>query len=431
MSVSLGAFLAGLVVSESRHSTHALAEVLSLQIIFSAVFFVSVGMLLDLGFLVANLPLVLAAAAVVLAVKTVTTSAALLPLRVGWRQAAGTGLLLGQVGEFSFVLLTVGAAAGLAPARLGATGSQVFGATTVLLMVVTPLLATAGRRLAARTPRRAAVTAPPDGAPPVETSDHVVLIGWGEATIKLGRELQARGVDVVMTTLNPGGAEQAESAGLPVVRGDALHPHVLDEAGIRDARLVVIAEDATERISHIARVVGSRTRAPIIVRPRDAPDLIELADAGVDHVVDPAQASRWRLVQAVLDRLAIPRPAIPPPGTTDRTWADTSLLIDYRWPPETGCPHAAAIRPVLPESAACLDCLRTGEQWVHLRLCLSCGNVGCCDSSPGRHARAHHHDTDHPIAASAEPGETWAHCFLDNITTPAPALIRRNASDPR
>jgi monovalent cation:H+ antiporter-2, CPA2 family len=422
VSVSLGAFLAGLVVSESRHSTHALAEVLPLQIIFSAVFFVSVGMLLDLGFLLANLPLVLAAAVVVLAVKAATTTFALLPLGVGWRAAAGTGLLLGQVGEFSFVLLTVGAAVGLAPAGLGADGGQVFVATTVLLMVATPLLAAAGRRLSAAPVTAVAEAAPPAGGESVSpASDHAVLIGWGEATIKLGQELQANGIDVVMTTLNPGGAEQAESAGIPVVRGDAMHPHVLAEAGIRNARLVVIAEDSSEQISRVATVVRATTHAPVIVRPRDAADLADLADAGVDHVVDPAQATRWRLVQAVLDRLRITRPAIPPPGTTDRTWVDTSTLINYRWPPGTACPHASAIQPVLPTAAGCLDCLRSDVQWVHLRICLSCGNVGCCDSSPGRHARAHHHDTGHPIAASIEPGETWAYCYLDDTTANAPA----------
>jgi CPA2 family monovalent cation:H+ antiporter-2 len=421
VSVSLGAFLAGLVVSESRHSTHALAEVLPLQIIFSAVFFVSVGMLLDLGFLLANLPLVLAAAVVVLAVKAATTTLALVPLRVGWRVAAGTGLLLGQVGEFSFVLLTVGAGMGLAPAGLGADGGQVFVATTVLLMVATPLLAAAGRRLSADAVTAVAVAAPPAGGGPAPASDHAVLIGWGEATIKLGQALQANGIDVVMTTLNPGGAGQAESAGIPVVRGDAMHPQVLAEAGIRNARLVVIAEDTSEQISRVATVVRAGTHAPIVVRTRDAADLAKLAEAGVDHVVDPAQATRWRLVQAVLDRLRITRPAIPPPGTTDRTWVDTSTLIHYQWPPGTACPHASAIQPVLPAAAGCLDCLRSDMPWVHLRICLTCGNVGCCDSSPGRHARAHHHDTGHPIAASIEPGETWAYCYLDDTTANAPA----------
>ena len=420
VSVSLGAFLAGLIVSESRHSTHAFAEVLPLQIIFSAVFFVSVGMLLDVGFVLANLPLVLGSAAVLLLIKSATTTLAVLPLRIGWRQATSTGLLLGQVGEFSFVLLSVGATAGLTPAGLGPDGTQAFVATTVLLMVLTPLLSSLGRRL---TPAgsshdgTAVPTTPDDGVP---DRNHVVLLGWGEATIGLGRELQGRGVEVVMTTLNPGGAADAEEAGLPVVRGDSVHPHVLREVGVAAARIVVIAEDSPQQVTRVATVVRALTRAPIVVRPRGHGDLADLADAGVDHVVDAATATRWRLFQSVLDRLGIARPAIPAPGTTERTWVDTTRLIRYRWPDDTGCPHGAASAPVLPLSGACLDCLRDGVQWVHLRICLSCGNVGCCDSSPGRHSRAHHAHTDHPLVTSGEPGETWGYCFLDDTTVPRP-----------
>lgn len=123
----------------------------------------------------------------------------------------------------------------------------------------------------------------------------------------------------------------------------------------------------------------------------------------------------------MLDRLGIPRPAVPPPGTTDRTWVDTTRLVNYPWPIDSECPHGAASQPILPASGACLDCLRENLDWVHLRICLTCGNVGCCDSSPGRHARAHHGHTDHPLAYSAEPGETWAYCFLDGTTVPHPA----------
>lgn len=414
VSVSLGAFLAGLIVSESRQSTHALAEVLPLQIIFSAVFFVSVGMLLDVGFLMANLPLVLGAAALVLLVKTVTTTLALLPLRVGWRSAAGTGLLLGQVGEFSFVLLTAGVAVGLSPAALGEDGAQVFVATTVLLMIATPLLAVAGRRLAAGERRRA--PAAPEPGPPGEEAprDHAVLVGHGDASVALAVELRARGVDVVMTTLNPEGAMEAESAGIPVVRGDARHVHVLTEAGITAARIVVIAEDTSEDAARAAAVARSLTAAPVVVRPNDAADLEELAATGVDHVVDPGLATRARLVHTVLERLGVA--SAPLPAQAGRTWADTTRLLDVRWPADAGCPHGPAVRPVLAQSGACLACLRAGETWVHLRVCLSCGHVGCCDSSPGRHARAHHEETDHPIAASAEPGERWAYCFLDDVT---------------
>jgi CPA2 family monovalent cation:H+ antiporter-2 len=64
--------------------------------------------------------------------------------------------------------------------------------------------------------------------------------------------------------------------------------------------------------------------------------------------------------------------------------------------------------------------MREGLEWVHLRVFLSCGNVGCCDSSPGQHARVHHKDTDHPLIASLEPAETWGYCFLDDTTVSWP-----------
>jgi uncharacterized UBP type Zn finger protein len=70
----------------------------------------------------------------------------------------------------------------------------------------------------------------------------------------------------------------------------------------------------------------------------------------------------------------------------------------------------------LPESVeGCEDCLAAGSGWVHLRICLECGHVGCCDSSPNRHASAHHHATGHPIMRSIEPGEDWSWCFEDEL----------------
>ena len=70
----------------------------------------------------------------------------------------------------------------------------------------------------------------------------------------------------------------------------------------------------------------------------------------------------------------------------------------------------------LPESVeGCEDCLASGGGWVHLRICLECGHVGCCDSSPSRHASAHHHETGHPIMRSIEPGEDWSWCFEDEL----------------
>jgi uncharacterized UBP type Zn finger protein len=86
------------------------------------------------------------------------------------------------------------------------------------------------------------------------------------------------------------------------------------------------------------------------------------------------------------------------------------------------CSHLSQIRPVdatTPEG--CEECLKTGSWWVHLRLCLTCGHVGCCDSSPGKHATKHFQGTRHPIIKSYEPGEDWGWCYPDQLTfEPAP-----------
>jgi uncharacterized UBP type Zn finger protein len=80
------------------------------------------------------------------------------------------------------------------------------------------------------------------------------------------------------------------------------------------------------------------------------------------------------------------------------------------------CSHTDRIEVGVPdEVAGCEECLKTGDRWVHLRACLTCGKVGCCDSSPNRHARKHAHEEDHPVIASAQPGEHWGWCFVDEV----------------
>jgi hypothetical protein len=81
------------------------------------------------------------------------------------------------------------------------------------------------------------------------------------------------------------------------------------------------------------------------------------------------------------------------------------------------CTHLDTIELVdLPDPiAGCEECLKTGGRWVHLRMCQQCGHVGCCDNSPGRHATAHFRDTGHPVMRSAEPGEEWSWCYVDDV----------------
>jgi uncharacterized UBP type Zn finger protein len=88
------------------------------------------------------------------------------------------------------------------------------------------------------------------------------------------------------------------------------------------------------------------------------------------------------------------------------------------------CNHLADIADAKPDAAdSCLECVAKGDRWVHLRMCLTCGHVGCCDSSRNRHATRHFQSTGHPIVQSFEPGETWRYCYVDEVyLDPAPPL---------
>jgi uncharacterized UBP type Zn finger protein len=79
------------------------------------------------------------------------------------------------------------------------------------------------------------------------------------------------------------------------------------------------------------------------------------------------------------------------------------------------CTHLDQVVDVQPSSVGCEDCLRIGGWWVHLRMCMTCGHVGCCDNSPNRHATAHFHAQAHPLIQSYEPGEDWWFCYVDDL----------------
>ncbi|MGO4327570.1 UBP-type zinc finger domain-containing protein [Cupriavidus sp. 2TAF22] len=84
----------------------------------------------------------------------------------------------------------------------------------------------------------------------------------------------------------------------------------------------------------------------------------------------------------------------------------------------TVCPHLALSHSVTPSSNGCEECLRSGDEWVHLRICLCCGHVGCCDDSPNQHASRHFLATQHPVVRSFEPGESWRWCYIDKLFIP-------------
>jgi uncharacterized UBP type Zn finger protein len=92
----------------------------------------------------------------------------------------------------------------------------------------------------------------------------------------------------------------------------------------------------------------------------------------------------------------------------------------------SSCSHVDQLVPVEPSSEGCEDCLRTGGRWLHLRMCLTCGHVGCCDSSPNRHATAHFHATEHPLVQSYEPGEDWVWCYVDELAFEVDGVASRS-----
>lgn len=89
------------------------------------------------------------------------------------------------------------------------------------------------------------------------------------------------------------------------------------------------------------------------------------------------------------------------------------------------CTHLNMIHKVTPSAQGCEDCLKIGSTWTHLRICLTCGHVGCCDSSPHKHARQHYQASGHPIVQTFEPGENWLWCFIDDLLLqPRPTPVK-------
>ncbi len=324
VSLALGAFLAGLLVSESRYSEYALSEVLPLRTIFNAVFFVSVGMLLDLGFLIRNIGLVIGAAAAVLILKAALTTLSIRVMRYPVRVAAIVGLSTAQIGEFSFVLQAAGNQVGLTPAGLGEPGVQTFIAVTVLLMALTPIVfqfaPQLGGLLAARIGKSggspSSTAGPADGAHDdtsahAKLEDHVVVVGFGPTGQRLARVLTEAGLPMCIIELNPELADEAERLSYPVVGGDALREDILRTARITEAKICVIVtsdELATTRVAATVRRINPTIH--IVVRTRHLTSVDQLHDVGADTVVPEELETSVRIFANVLSAYRIPRDEI-------------------------------------------------------------------------------------------------------------------------
>ena len=419
VSLSLGAFLAGLVVSESRFSEHAINEILPLQILFSAMFFVSVGMLMDVRFLFTHPLLVLCAIALILVIKAVTTGVSIAALGYRAPVAAMSGLALAQIGEFSFVLERAGREAGLTPANLGADGSQAFIASTVLLMLGTPQLTTLGGWIGKKLEKgqvhreiRLAESVTGDG---VALDDHVILAGYGDAARALAGQLAKESLPFVVATLSPAGALEAERAGYVTLRGDYAKHRQLLLLGIDKARMLVVADDepsVAQRVVAVARMMNPNIR--IVARVHFSAAVETLEEVGASLVVSEeaeAVATIQRDVLREYHRDTAEQERAASAVRREVTQRATMRLVTRQ---ESACAPKGRAFEVTPESWGCQECIKQGTEWVHLRICMVCGHVGCCDSSPHKHARAHWHESQHAVMRSMEPGEEWGWCYEDD-----------------
>lgn len=312
VSLALGAFLAGLVVSESRYRGYAMSEILPLRTVFNAVFFVSIGMLLDFQFVIDNLALVVGAALIVYILKSIVTAGTVVALGYPVRIAAIAGMALAQICETSFVLERVGAAAGMSPLGMGYTGEQAFIAVTVLLMLATPFSMQAGPKVGAlleTTPLARRARWDQDGPALGDESleNHVIVIGYGPVGRNLVESMKEADVPYVIIELNAQTFAALEKEGERVIYGDAGRPHILEIAGVERAKVCAIAvndPDAAGRIVELASFMNPTIE--VIVRSRFMTDVDELHRAGASDVVPDELEAAVGLVTRVLRSYRMP-----------------------------------------------------------------------------------------------------------------------------
>lgn len=307
LSLALGAFLAGLAVSESEYGHQALAEAIPFRDAFGSLFFLSIGMLMDAGFAASQPWLVAASALGVLVIKSVTASIAGLVSRYPLRVAVKSGFALAQIGEFAFVLAHPGLDLGLMEAR----DYQLFLAASVLSLLLTPAMLRLGTALAPRLGARSAPAGLSEPASAEVLADHVIIVGYGVNGKNLARTLRATEVAYVVLELNPETVRRARAEGEPIHFGDSTQLAVLRSVGLARARLLVVAiSDAASSRRTVAIVRQERPDLVIIVRTRYVSELDELKALGADEVIPEEFETSIEIFSRVLARYNVPKNVI-------------------------------------------------------------------------------------------------------------------------
>ena len=310
ISLALGSFLAGLILSESEYGHQIFAEVRPFRDSLNSLFFISVGMLVDPVVIVRNLAAILGMSAALIIGKALITTVAAVASRVPLQVGILTGVALAQIGEFSFIILQASAAVGLVTAR----AYQTLLTSSLLTMVFTPVLFGVARRLVGRRdweqtkwPTWAKATELGLAAPAV-LEDHVIICGFGVGGRNIARVLKANRIPYIVLDLNAQSVTEARDEGEPVLFGDCSSAHILELAGIHCARVIVFAI-SDPFAARLAVGVARRMNRELVIltRTKYVADMDALWDTGSTEVIAEEFEAALELVTRILRVYNAPR----------------------------------------------------------------------------------------------------------------------------
>jgi CPA2 family monovalent cation:H+ antiporter-2 len=313
LSLGLGAFLAGLIISESPYSHQAFGNVLPLKDAFTSFFFISIGMLLDLDYLLQNPGYIILIAIGVMALKALITGFSISLLGLPLRITVLVALALSQIGEFSFILSKVGFDSGLIPLQT----YQLFLDVTVITMGATSFIMALSPKVAdgiLRLPlpekmKNGSYIRPP---PSVEAKkDHLIIVGYGVNGRNVARSARAEGIPYEIVEMDPEIVIFEGKKGEPICYGDAATESVLQHVGVRDAKVMVIAISdpaSTRRITELTRRLNPDLY--IIARTRYLDEMEPLQNLGANEVIPEEYETSVEIFSRVLERYQVPREKI-------------------------------------------------------------------------------------------------------------------------
>ena len=313
LSLGLGAFLAGLIISESPYSHQAFGNIVPLRDVFTSFFFISIGMLLDVGVLIANPAFIVLLALAVMALKAALAGLAISLMGLPFRIIILVSLALSQIGEFSFVLSKVGFESGL----ISREYYQIFLDVTVLTLAATSLIMAVSPKVAEgmlRLPLPSRLKARPYPSVSKELEaleDHLIIIGYGVNGRNVARSAKRESIPYLIVDMDPEIVMREGKSGEPIYFGDAASEAVLNHVGICKAKAMVIAisdPSATRRITELARRLNPDIF--IIARTRYVQEMKPLHDLGADEVIPEEYETSIEIFSRVLSRYDVPRDKI-------------------------------------------------------------------------------------------------------------------------